>query len=438
MHFHILTIFPEYFESPLKIGLLKKALDRGLIKVNILNLRDFSEDKHRVIDDEPYGGGEGMVFKPEPLYRALTFLKERYPNVYTIYLSPQGRLFNQEVAEELSKKGDLLLICGRYEGIDERIRRYFIEDEISIGDYVVFGGEVAALVILEAVSRLIPGVVGKKNSVEKESFTSKLLKYPCYTRPAEFMGYRVPEVLLSGDHKKIEKYRRRESLKLTLERRPELLGKTSLEPEDLEIIREFLERQRLYLFLVHYPVYNKKGEIIASAIANIDLHDLSRLGRTYGVKKIYVIQPLEDQRALAQELISYWLEGRGKNYNPLRSEALRLLRVVSSMDEALSEIEKEEGERPILVGTDASPKRTFITPEELRNLLWIKPIALLFGTAWGLEESFLKECDYFLEPIWGRKDFYNHLSVRSAASILLDRILKPYLLFKKPLKSDLL
>ncbi len=435
MHFHILTIFPEYFESPFKIGLLKKALDKGLIKVSLYNLRDFAEDKHKVVDDEPYGGGEGMVFKPEPLYKAITTIKNNYPDIHVIYLSPQGRLFNQEIAEGLAKRKNLLLICGRYEGIDERIRRYFVDEEISIGDYVVFGGEVASLVLIEAISRLIPGVVGKRDSVERESFTSGLLKYPCYTRPQEFMGYKVPEVLLSGDHKKIEEYRRRESLRLTLERRPELLSKAPLNPKDYEILREFLEKQRLYLFLMHYPVYNKKGEVIASAICNMDLHDLSRLGRTYGIKKVYIIQPLEDQRALAEDLINYWLSGRGRTYNPLRSEAIKLLRVVSSLDEALSEVEKEEGERPILVGTDASPKRPFISPEELRELIWVRPLSLVLGTAWGLEEGFLKECDYFLEPIWGRLDFYNHLSVRSAASILLDRILKPYLLFKKSFYS---
>lgn len=431
MHFHILSIFPEYFESPLKVGLLKKALDKGLIKISLYNLRDFTEDKHKVVDDEPYGGGEGMVFKPEPLYKAITTIKQNYPDTHVIYLSPQGRLLDQRVAEELAQKKNLLLICGRYEGIDERIRKYFVDEEISIGDYVVFGGEVASLVLIEVLSRLIPGVVGKRDSVDRESFTSGLLKYPCYTRPQEFMGYKVPEVLLSGDHEKIEEYRRRESLRLTFERRPELLSKANLTQKDLEIIKEFLKRQRIYLFLMHYPVYNKRGEIIVSAVANMDLHDLSRLGRTYGVKKVYIIQYLEDQKAFAENLINYWLYGRGRTYNPLRSEAIKLLRVVSTLEEALSEVEKEEGERPLLVGTDASPKRPFITAEELRTLLWERPISLTLGTAWGLEESFLNKCDYFLEPIWGRLDFYNHLSVRSAASILLDRILKPYLLFKK-------
>lgn len=431
MRFHILSIFPDYFTSPFKIGLLKKAIDKGLIQVFVHNLRDYATDKHKVVDDEPYGGGEGMVFKPEPLYRAILKIKEEDPKAKVIYLSPQGRLFNQEIAQELSQEKSLLLICGRYEGIDERIRENLVEEEISIGDYVVFGGEAAALVVIETISRLIPGVVGKKDSINKESFTSGLLKYPCYTRPAEFMGLKVPEILLSGDHAQIERFRRELSLKTTLIRRPDLLAKADLSEEDLKIIKKYLERHKIYLFLMHYPVYNKRKEIIASAIANIDLHDLSRLGRTYGVKKIYIIQPLEDQREFGMKLIEHWLKGRGKAYNPLRSEAISLLKIVSTLEEAIEEIFTVEGVKPLLIATDASPKRAYLTPEEVRNLLFEKPIALVLGTAWGLEDNFLKTCDYFLEPIWGRLDDYNHLSVRSAASILLDRILRPYLLFKK-------
>ncbi|RKX61678.1 MAG: tRNA (guanosine(37)-N1)-methyltransferase TrmD, partial [Thermodesulfobacteriota bacterium] len=169
MQIDIITIFPEYFESPFKIGLLGKALKKGLLKIKIYNLRDFTEDKHKVIDDEPFGGGEGMVFKPEPLYKAITYIKGIDPSAWIIYLSPQGEVLNQKIAERLSKKEHLVLLCGRYEGIDERIRANFIDEEISIGDYVVFGGEVASLVLIETIARLIPGVVGKKDSVEKES-----------------------------------------------------------------------------------------------------------------------------------------------------------------------------------------------------------------------------------------------------------------------------
>ncbi|QER42399.1 tRNA (guanosine(37)-N1)-methyltransferase TrmD [Thermodesulfobacterium sp. TA1] len=431
MRIDIITIFPEYFESPLKVGLLGKALKKGLLEVNLFNLRDFCQDKHRVVDDEPFGGGEGMVFKPEPLYRAINFLKEKSPNPWVIYLSPQGELLNQKIAEDLARKKHLILVCGRYEGIDERIKDCLVDQEISIGDYVVFGGEVASLVLIECVARLIPGVVGKKDSVERESFSSGLLKYPCYTRPSEFMGLKVPEVLLSGNHAAIEAYRRQKSLELTLKKRPQLLKEAQLSKEDLQFLAELLKKQRVYLFLLHYPVYNKRKEVVASAVANIDLHDLARLGRTYGLRGIYLVQPLEDQRQLAQELLTFWLEGGGANYNPLRKEALKLLKIFSTFEEALTNVQEIEGEKPLLVGTDASPKRNPISFEELRNFLWEKPIIIVLGTAWGLTEEFLEKCDYFLEPIWGRLDPYNHLSVRSAASIIIDRMLGYYSFYRK-------
>ncbi|MCX8041690.1 MAG: hypothetical protein N3A56_04265, partial [Thermodesulfobacteriaceae bacterium] len=281
------------------------------------------------------------------------------------------------------------------------------------------------------VSRLIPGVVGRRDSIERESFTAGLLKYPAYTRPREFMGFKVPEVLLSGNHAEIEKYRKKLSLELTLKKRPYLLASYPLSKEERNILKELLERQRLYLFLVHYPVLNKKGETIASAITNLDLHDLARLGRTYGVKGVYVIQPLEDQRTLGEELVKYWLEGKGGDYNPLRKEAMKVIRFFKNLEEAIDEVQKLEGERPLLLGTDASPKREFISYEKVRELLWENPLILVLGTAWGLTEEVLKRCDYFLEPIWGRLDFYNHLSVRSAASILVDRILGVYSICKK-------
>jgi len=431
MQIDIITIFPEYFESPLKVGLLGKALKKGIIKINLYNLRDFTEDKHKVVDDEPFGGGEGMVFKPEPLYKAISHIKNLDPSAWIIYLSPQGEVLNQKIAERLSKEKHLVLICGRYEGIDERIRANFVDEEISIGDYVVFGGEVASLVLIETLARLIPGVVGKKDSVEKESFSTGLLKYPCYTRPRDFMGYKVPEILLSGNHAEIERYRRNLSLEITLKRKPYLFRFAELTEEDWEYLVELLRFQRFYIFLVHYPVLNKRGEKIASAITNFDLHDLSRLARTYGIKGVFVIQPLEDQRKLAEELIKYWLSKKGAQYNPLRKEAIKLVKLFETLDSAISEVEKIEGERPVLLGTDASPKRKYISCEEVRKILWGKPLALVLGTAWGLCEEVLDRCDYFLEPIWGRLDPYNHLSVRSAASIFVDRILGIYSFYKK-------
>ncbi len=223
MYIHIITVFPSYFESPLKFGVLRIAQEKELVKIATIDLRDFTDDAYRTVDDYPFGGGAGMILKPEPIFKATESVREK--DSYVILLSPKGRLFNQELALELASKPHLILICGRYKDVDERVRAYLIDDEISIGDYILAGGEAAALVILEAVVRLIDGVVGSSESVATDSFMHGLLDAPYYTRPQDFRGYRVPEVLLSGNHQKIAAWRKEQAIKLTKERRPDLYQK---------------------------------------------------------------------------------------------------------------------------------------------------------------------------------------------------------------------
>jgi tRNA (guanine37-N1)-methyltransferase len=218
--------------------LLKKALDRGLIRVRVQNLRDFAEDRHRMTDDYPYGGGSGMVMKPEPIIRAVEAVKTAHPDAKSILLTPQGERFHQGLAKELSEHKHWILICGRYEGLDERVRLAAVDREISIGDYVLTGGEIPALVFIDAVSRYLPGFLGCKQSVEEDSFAQGLLEYPQYTRPPIFRGLAVPEVLLSGDHARIASWRRRESLRRTFLRRPDLLKRELLSEEDQAILAE--------------------------------------------------------------------------------------------------------------------------------------------------------------------------------------------------------
>lgn len=231
MTFHVLTIFPEFFRGPLGHGVVARAAEAGLIRVSIHNLRDWTTDKHRTVDDRPFGGGEGMVLKPEPIFRAVeTIWPERQPGQRVILLTPQGKLFNQAVARRLSQERELLLICGRYEGVDERVAEHLADEELSIGDYVLSGGELAACVVIDAVARLIPGVLGNQDSTAQESFTAPgdelgILDYPQYTRPAEFRGWKVPEVLLSGNHEEIRRWRRQAALEKTARLRPELLQK---------------------------------------------------------------------------------------------------------------------------------------------------------------------------------------------------------------------
>lgn len=223
MNFDILTIFPEYFDV-LKSGLIGKAIESGKFSVNIVNIRDFSQDKHFKTDDTPYGGGAGMVMTPDPLVRAIEGTDPNH-NAKRIYLSPKGRTLNQKVVQELAKEERLMFVCGNYEGIDERVIELCIDDEISIGDYVLTGGELASLVCLNAVARYIDGVLHSSESTSEESFSTNLLEYPQYTRPAEYRGLKVPEVLLNGNHKEIAKWRYEKSLEITKERRPDLLDK---------------------------------------------------------------------------------------------------------------------------------------------------------------------------------------------------------------------
>jgi tRNA (guanine37-N1)-methyltransferase len=249
MQFDVFTLLPEIFPPYLDSSILNRARQKGLINVRVHNIRDYTHDKHHMTDDTPYGGGGGMVMKPEPVFEAVESVLEldTHPsdpqpasNIPIILLTPQGRVFTQRVAEELSRHERIALICGRYEGVDERIRQYLVTDEISIGDYVLTGGELPALMIIDAVSRLLPGVLGDPTGAEDDSHSMGLLEYPHYTKPPEFRGVKVPDVLVSGNHAKIIKWRREQALLRTFNKRPDMLEKAELSKEDLK----FIERLR--------------------------------------------------------------------------------------------------------------------------------------------------------------------------------------------------
>jgi tRNA (guanine37-N1)-methyltransferase len=242
MRFDILTLFPDLFPSLLKETILGRAVAKGLVDIRLINIRSFARGPHRVTDDRPYGGGDGMVMKAGPIYRALESVERVGDRSRTVLLTPQGELFTQSLAWELSRMEHLVLICGRYEGIDERVRTECADMDLSIGDYVLSGGELAAMVVVDAVSRLVPGVLGGERSNLEDSFEDGLLEYPHYTRPRVFRDQEVPAVLLSGDHEMIRVWRRTESLKRTLERRPDLLEKARLTEEDRRILAKLRER----------------------------------------------------------------------------------------------------------------------------------------------------------------------------------------------------
>ena len=236
MHFDVFTLFPDFFPSYLENSILKRAQEHGLLNVNLHNIRDWAADRHHVTDDLPYGGGGGMVMKVEPVFSAVESVLGTPPSCPVIMLTPQGRVFTQKVAEEFVQEPHLALICGRYEGIDERIREHLVTDEISIGDFVLTGGELPALMLIDAVTRLLPGVLGDPDGAADDSHSSGLLEYPHYTRPAEFRGWRVPEVLLSGDHARVAEWRSEQSLIRTKKKRPDILEKANLSKKDQEFL----------------------------------------------------------------------------------------------------------------------------------------------------------------------------------------------------------
>ena len=410
------------FPSPLGHSILKKAQEKGLLSVKLVDPREYCKDRHRVTDDYPYGGGQGMVMKPEPLIAAIEDARKKLKHPRVILLTPRGRVFNQAEASRLAQEKDLVLVSGRYEGVDERVRG-FVDDELSIGDYTLSGGELPAMVVIDAVARLIPGVLGNEKSTEEESFTDGLLEHPQYTRPEEFRDLRVPKVLISGDHNRIKSWRREMSLKLTRERRPDLFRKAKLTSEERQSVQPLTP---LYLALLHHPVYDKNKRVVTTSITNMDIHDIARSARTYGAKGLYIVNPVKALQKLAAKIIDHWEVGYGSTYNVTRKDALALVRLSDTLDQAIIDVERECGTRPSLVATSARPvegvQRTSFS--DLRDMLEksSNPFLLLLGTGWGLAESVLSQSDYILQAVEGSAD-YNHLSVRSATAIMLHELL---------------
>ncbi len=427
MRIDILTLFPHMF-APFNESIIKRAKEKDLVKINLIDIRDYAFNKHRMVDDLVYGGGAGMVMKPEPIYEAVKQLKNTVSkSPRFIITSPQGKLFTQKKALELSQEEHLAFICGHYEGIDERVKELLNAEEFSIGDFVLTGGEIPAMMMVDTIVRLIPGVLGDDSSSQEESFSDGLLEYPQYTRPTEYQGLQVPEVLKGGNHEQIRVWRRKQSLLKTWKNRPDLLKTAPLTEEDLSYLKAIKEKQRensrLFTALSHYPVYNKKKEVVNTSFTNLDLHDIARASATFGAEKYFIVQPVQAQHDLIHSLINHWVAGYGSQYNPDRKLALTKIVLADSVDQVKSMIKNEYGAEPKLIATAAKAYPHRVGYLELREIMERQGgnYLLLFGTGWGLEQSLVESTDFILKPIYG-PGTYNHLSVRSAASIILDRL----------------
>ena len=431
--FHIVTLFPEFFESPLSTALMGRAREAGIVDCSFHDPRQFSTDKHRHVDDRPYGGGPGMVMQGEPLARALRSI-ERPGRM--LFMAPGGRPLTQNMVRELAREDDLTIVCGRYEGIDARLLQLFPLEPVSVGDIVLNGGESAAISVLEAVSRLMPGFMGKEESGDDESFSHGLLEYPHYTRPENLEGLTVPEVLQSGDHARIANWRRQESVRATLRMRPEMLNEAPLYREDVQTLAD-TPRERpgrnLSFCLVHYPVSLGPKKIGASSLTNLDIHDIARISRSYAMGSFYPVTPLRDQLRVLEEILRHWTRGPGGVGNADRAQALGLVQPATSLEEAVAHMTAQHGTRPRLVASSAvwpakgkasKPESMPMTPRDVRRWCDQGPVMLCLGTAQGLAPEVLEQCEGTLRPV--RFLGYNHLSVRSAAAILADRILGDY------------
>lgn len=421
MRFTILSLFPEFYDSPLSCALMGKAREQGIVDFNLVNPRDFALNKHKSVDDRPYGGGPGMVMSLDPLARALRSIET--PG-RILLLSPRGRRLTQSFARELSAEPALTILCGRYEGIDERLLQLFPIELVSAGDFVLSGGEAASLCLIESVARLLPGFMGKEESGDEESFSHGLLEYPHYTRPETYEGLTAPDVLLGGDHAKVRSWRREQSLLQTLARRPEILADAPLTSQDRTFLAEkprtHLARN-LHIALVHGPVLNKFGHTVTVSLTNLDLHDIARISRTYGLAGFFAVTPLEDQQTLAATLLGHWTAGAGGKGNPDRAEALGMVRVTATLQDAIAQVRDSSGQDPLVLATSARPDGA-VTPEGVRQSLGERPVLLVLGTGSGLAPEALALTHGQISPV---RPFggYNHLSVRAAAAILTDRIL---------------
>jgi tRNA (guanine37-N1)-methyltransferase len=437
MRFTVVTIFPEMFASVLEAGVVGRAVAAGAIQVRFVNPRDFTSDRHRTVDDTPYGGGPGMVMKVEPLIAAIEAASQGAEPAHRILLAAGGRPLEQQRVRELAGLPHLVLVCGRYEGVDERVVDLAIDEELSVGDFVLTGGELGAMSIIDAVARHVPGVLGEAASTVEESFAEGLVEYPQYTRPIELRGLAVPEILQSGHHERIRRWRRQQALARTARRRPDLLAEHRFSDEDRRLWSELAAAEparRTYVALVHHPVYDRHRSVVTSAVTTLDVHDIARATATYGLAGYFVLNPVAAQREKVERILSVWnqelvawqgSEPRGfKDPADHRGEALALVRTAADIAEVQAALAGAHGQAPLVVVTSARPGPETVGFRALRAELYgdeQRPVLLVFGTGWGLADEVVASADRRLAPVAGRPRF-NHLSVRSAVAIILDRL----------------
>jgi tRNA (guanine37-N1)-methyltransferase len=424
MNISIVSLFPDLYTAFLNTSLMKRAQEKGQISVELTNLFAYVNPKKR-IDGPTFGPGAGVLIRPDIIEKAVHDREAKKGSGYKIFFSPHGTKLDQKVLEELAQeiktREHVMLFPARYEGMDARVEECYADKVISIGDYVLMGGDIPAMVLLEGLLRLLPGIVGKQESVEQDSFSDAFVDYPEYTEPVVWNNMQVPEIVRSGNHKKISEWRQEQAVERTVFNHFDWLRTHIHKKADIELVKQKIPAH--YAVLMHADVLLPNGMVGTSSVTSLDIHDIGRSARTFGIKKYFIVTPLEDQQKIIKKLIGFWLDPVGIEYNQHRHEALSHVVLVNSLDEVIAWIEREESKKPLLLATGAkrNAHAQRITYHD-QDIVWKheQPVVFIFGTARGLSEAVMQKCDYLLEPIEGFSAF-NHLSVRSAAAIIFDR-----------------
>lgn len=445
MKISIITVFPEIFEPFLNTSLVKRAIDQHLIEVQLIKFSQLCPVKER-IDEATAGPGSGMIIKPALIEAGIAQAEQHWGKGFTIFFTPQGKRLDQPLLHKLkakifartplmspdqcqesstpssSEQPHLIIVSTRYEGIDARAEATFADEIISIGDYVLMGGDLPAQVFLEAFLRLIPGIVGSQESVDHESFSGALLDHPQYGQTITWREQTVPDIVKSGNHLAIANWRREEACKNTLLKRFDWFREHNPTPAERKLAQTIIPNH--YVVLMHSEIILKSGAIGTSSVASLDIHDIARSSATFGLKGYFLVTKLEDQAKLVNTFLDFWKSHDGKEYNKNRYQAMHSVQTASSIEEVIEKITQIENAAPLMIATCAR-KQQLQTPQidyHSQGTVWARnrPVLFIFGTAHGLSPSIIERCDYLLLPINGMTS-YNHLSVRSAAAVIFDR-----------------
>jgi tRNA (guanine37-N1)-methyltransferase len=425
MNISVLTLFPDLYKPFFDASLIQRAQQKGIIACHVNNLLSYVQPKVRV-DDTTFGHSAGMLLKPDIIEQAVDASEKQFGKAFKIILSPQGQVLTQHrlqaLYERIKKHDHVMLVASRYEGLDARVESYYADEIVSVGNFVVMGGDIPAMLLLEGLLRFVPGVVGKEESVIQDSFSGPFVDHPEYTRPVVWKGMEVPEIVRSGNHAAIEAWRQDQAVTKSVMSHFNWVRSVPLTVSDKKMIKKHIPHH--YIALMHNDIDLKEGRIGNTSVTSIDIHDIARSSTTYGLETFFVVTNVIDQQKLVEKMLSFWVDEKiGGDYNNNRHQAVRGVQLHAEIEEVIDAITSQEGKKPIIIGTSA---RNVSSAESItyfdQTKVWKlgRPVLFLFGTGSGMSEKLLQKCDFMLLPLEGFSDF-NHLSVRSAVAIILDK-----------------